>query len=118
MEILINKNMKQKPKFEEALYGKVPISDLIVFAMYSIINNNRNCNFEDLVKQCFSLFPKAFELRGHPKWPDARKLDRPLRTIRRRKLITGDPKSSFTLTATGKKRALDVANAFRQGKLL
>jgi hypothetical protein len=118
MERLTNKSMKQKPKFDEDLYMKVSVSDLIVFAMYSIINDKKKCGFEDLAKQCFSFFPKAFGLKGYPKWPDARKLDRPLRAIRKRKLITGDPKSSFKLTVTGKKRALGVAKAFRQGKLL
>jgi hypothetical protein len=110
--------MKQKVVIDQALYLKVPVNDLIVFAMYSIINDNKNCTFEDLVKECFRIFPKAFELAGNYKWPDARKLDRPLRTLRKRKLISGDPKSRFTLTSAGKKRALDVAKAFRQRKLL
>ena len=110
--------MKQKPTIDQALYLQMPVNDLIVFGIYSIISDNKPCKFEVLVSVCFKKFSKAFELDGYPKWPDSRKLDRPLRTLRKRRLISGDPKSSFSLTPAGKKRALEVANAFRQGKLL
>ena len=108
----------KKISFAEELYKKTSINDLIVFGISSIINNGKKSTFERLVQKCFTLFPKAFSFSRFPKWPDSRKLDRPLRTLRKRKLISGDPKTSFSLTKRGKKRALEIAKSFKQRKLL
>lgn len=86
--------------------------------MHSLITKGKKCTFEELINECFTLFPKAFSFSQYPKWPDSRKLDRPLRAIRKRKLIAGDPKTSFSLTKQGKKIALEIARTFRQRKLL
>ena len=110
--------MAKKQLVDASLYSKQSINDLIIFAMGSIMNDKKECSFEELVKKCFILFPKMFDLSGFPKWPDTRKLDRPLRDLRKRKMIERDPKSNFSLTKSGKKKALEIANFFRQGKLL
>ncbi|XOB40530.1 MAG: hypothetical protein ACKKMR_00765 [Candidatus Nealsonbacteria bacterium] len=110
--------MKKKAFIEEELYKKASINDLILFGIYSVTTGAKKCQFETLVHQCFRLFPKVFALSDYPKWPDSRKLDRPLRTLRNKRLITGNPKTSFSLTKRGKKKALEIANVFRQGKLL
>jgi len=108
---------KKIKAFDEALYKKVRIVDLILFSIYSVMENKEKCTFERLTKECFTLFPKAFDFSSHPKWPDSRKLDRPLRTIRKMKLISGNPKTSFSLTKNGKKRAEEISKVFRQRKL-
>jgi len=110
--------MKKKVSFAEELYKKVSVNNLIIFGIYSINRNGKECTFEPLVKKCFTLFPKVFSFSRYSKWPDARKLDRPLRTLRNQKLISGDPKSSFTLTKRGRKIALEIAKAFTQKRLL
>ncbi|MCD6500783.1 hypothetical protein J7K42_02060 [bacterium] len=92
------------------------INDLILFSLYS--SSEGKCSFEKLVKESFNRFPKVFALKGYPQWPDARKLDRPLRTLRKRKLIKGDPKISFSLTLQGKKIAQEIARNLAQKKLL
>jgi hypothetical protein len=110
--------MKRKVKtFDEALYKKVRITDLILFGINSIIENKEKCTFERLIKECFTLFPETFSFSKYPKWPDTRKVDRPLRLLRKRKLITGDPKTYFSLTKPGKKIAIETAKTFRQKKL-
>ena len=96
---------------------KVPISDLILFSIYSVISGKGKCDFERLVKECFTLFPKTFSFPKYSQLPDSRKIDRPLRTLRKRKLIKGDPKTFFTLTKTGQKIAEEIATTFRQRKL-
>ena len=108
----------KKVFLEEDLYRKVSINDLILFSILSVSESNKKCSFEKLVHKCFTLFPKVFVLKKFSKWPDTRKLDRPLRSLRNKKMITGNPKTSFNLTAKGKKRALEIANIFRQKKLL
>ena len=108
----------KKVSFEEEIYKNVSVNNLILFGIYSAAQNGKDCTFEQLVKKCFTLFPKAFNFSQYPNWPDARKLDRPLRTLRNQKLITGDPKTSFSLTKTGRKIALEIAKTFTQRKLL
>jgi hypothetical protein len=102
---------------DEQLYKNKPIAELILFSIYSISEKKEKCTFEKLVKECFRLFPKAFSFSKYPQWPDARKLDRPLRTLRKRKLITGSPKTSFSLTRSGKKIAEEIIKSFRQIRL-
>ena len=110
--------MKRKIKsFDEELYKKAQITDLILFGINSVIENKEKCTFERLIKECFTLFPEAFSFSKYSQWPDSLKLDRRLRTLRKRRLITGDPKTSFFLTKLGTKIAIETAKIFRQRKL-
>ena len=106
-----------KKTFDQELYKKIRITDLILFGINSIIENREKCTFERLIKECFILFPQTFSFLKYPRWPDSRKLDRPLRFLRKRKLITGDPKTYFSLTRLGKKIAEEIAKTFHQRKL-
>jgi len=108
---------KNKSAFDEEVYKKLATSDLILFCIYQVNNSQENCTMERLVKECFILFPKTFSFNGFPQWPDSRKLDRPLRTLRNKKLIKGDPKNKFFLTEIGKKTIKDTAKFLTQKKL-
>ena len=99
----------KKKYFEEEFYTNKSINNLILFSIYSVSGKKEKCSFEELIKECFNLFPKVFSFSSYPKWPDARKLDRPLRFLRKRKLITGNPKTYFSLTKAGKKIAVEIA---------
>lgn len=90
---------------------------LILFSIYSVTSGREKCDFERLIKECFTLFPRVFSFSEYPQWPDSRKLDRPLRALRQRKLIKGNPEALFSLTKTGQKVAIDIAKTFRQKKL-
>ncbi len=103
--------------YNEEVYKKIPLAHLIIFGIYSVSETNKKCTFERLVKECFTLFPQSFGFSENPEWPDSRKLDRPLRMLKNKKLITGDPQSSFFLTGAGKKLAGEIAKNFRQKKL-
>jgi len=109
---------KEKLAFDEQLYGSARIADLILFAMLSLKGSGKECIFENLIKECFILFPKTVSFSEHPRWPDSRKIDRPLRTLRKQKLITGNPRDSFFLTREGERLAQEVFRKLRQGKLL
>ena len=102
----------------ESAFSKVSVNDLILFCIHSVVSNNEQCSFERLVKECFTLFPETLKFTRYPIWPDSRKLDRPLRALRKDKLIIGDPKTYFILTKTGEERSATVSKALRQGKLL
>jgi hypothetical protein len=108
--------MKFKKTTEKDL--NLVVNELILFCIHSIIANNEKCTFERLIKECFILFPKSIEFERYPVWPDSRKLDRPLRFLRKEKLIIGDPQSFFILTQDGEKKALEISKMLKQGKLL
>lgn len=99
-------------------FDKTSVNDLILFSIYSVVSSNETCTFDRLIKECFTLFPEAFGFLRYPIWPDSRKLDRPLRTLRDEKLIKGDPKTEFFLTQGGKERAQEIGKALKQGRLL
>lgn len=94
------------------------VNDLILFCIHSVVLGNEQCSFERLVKECFTLFPDTLKFERYPIWPDSRKLDRPLRTLRDEKLVVGDPKSYFLLTKAGEKKAEEISKILKQGKLL
>ena len=106
-----------KTSLEEEFYIKKSINNLILFSIYSISAKRERCSFEELIKECFTLFSKVFSFSKYQKWPDSRKLDRPLRLLRRKKLITGSPKTYFSLTKSGKKLAEDMIENSRQRRL-
>jgi len=106
-----------KKGFNQEISKEISISELILFTIYSVTSDKEKCNFERLIKECFTLFPETFSFSKYPQWPDSRKLDRPLRSLRQRKLIKGDPKTYFSLTKTGQKIAIEIAKTFRQRKL-
>ena len=110
--------VKKSKVFDSEIYQKVGMADLIIFALSSLSEKKEKCTFEKLAKECFDSFPKSFKLSGYSKWPDSRKVDRPLRTLRSRKLISGDPQTSFSLTKLGRKTAEEIAKRFRQKKLI
>jgi len=95
---------------------KLSIENSILFVLYS--NNSKKQTFENLVKKCFGYFPEIFSLKNNPKWPDTRKLDRPLRDLRERKLIKGGSNTFISLTDKGKKIGQETNNLFCQKKLL
>jgi hypothetical protein len=108
----------KKAVYNEEIYIKIPINHLIIFSMYSVLETNKKCSFERLIQECFNLFPKTFSFSQHPQWPDSRKLDRPLRLLRNKKLIIGDPKTSFFLTKIGRNLAEEISKNFRQKKTI
>ena len=112
LKMLKDKNSKN------LTFSKTSVNDLILFCIHSVIASSEQCSFERLVKECFTLFPDTLRFPRYPIWPDSRKLDRPLRALRNEKLIVGDPKTYFILTATGEERSAAVSKALRQGKLL
>ena len=94
------------------------VNDLILFCIHSIVLNNEQCSFERLIKECFTLFPDVLKFERYPIWPDSRKLDRPLRALRKEGLVIGDPKTIFMLTKKGEEKASEIYKSLRQGKLL
>ncbi|MBL7156327.1 MAG: hypothetical protein ISS87_01890 [Candidatus Pacebacteria bacterium] len=106
-----------KKSFSFEIYEKISINNLILVCLYKLESTQKTIDFEDLLKHCFKLFPKKLNFIKNFKWPDARKLDRPLRDLRRKKLVSNKTDQGFALTKTGHKKACEIMNLLRQKKL-
>lgn len=95
-------------------------TDLITFAIYSILKNKETCTFERLVAECFTKFPKVFSFKRYPQWPDSLKFDRPLRTLRAKGILVGGAGGTyspgeFQLTEFGIEKAKSIEKALSSG---
>jgi len=91
--------------FPETRYKGIPKENLIILGIYSVTKSGETCSFERLIKECFTLFPKAFGLSRYQEWPDSLKFDRSLRTLRERGWIVGSAKTTISLTKFGERIA-------------
>ena len=88
-----------------------PLESLILIGADSVLNKRKKCSFGVLVKECFTLFPEAFSLSEFPKWPDTLKLDRPLRKLKEKGYLKGNPNTHFTLTRYGESVVEELKSA-------
>lgn len=102
----------------EEKYKSIPKENLILFGIYSVTKNGEGCSFERLVKECFTLFPKAFAFSRYPEWPDSLKFDRQMRTLRERGWIVGGAKTTISLTKFGEKIAEETEQMLAGSKLI
>ncbi len=95
---------------------KISIDNLIIFSIFLINEKKESCSFERITKECFDFFPKVFSLENYS-WPDTRKLDRPLRFLKKSGIIKENHDKNFTLTPKGLKTAKEIKDLLRQEKL-
>jgi len=96
---------------------KISINDLIILGIYLLEKEGRQCDFESLIEKCFKLSPELISFKRN-NWPDSRKIDRPLRNLRKNSLIKTNPELLFSLTKKGAKKSLEIIKILYQGKLL
>jgi len=106
---MTKKTRKLSPiKFKTEVYSRLSLNDLILTSIYLVVTKGETCTFERLVAECFQNFPKVFSFKRYPKWPDALKFDRPLRTLREKGLIIGSARDAFALNKYGENKAKDI----------
>jgi hypothetical protein len=101
---------KERPiaKFSPKIYVKLSLIELILLSIYLVTKKGEACTFERLVAECFINFPKVFSFKRYPKWPDASKLNRPLRTLREKGLIIGNARDIYSPNRFGESRAREI----------
>jgi hypothetical protein len=93
-------------KYSPSIYIGISYDDLLIYALYEVINDKQLTTFENLVARCFKLFPERFQLPGYSQWPDSSLVDKSwLRCRTDKGLIYGSKSKGFTLTPKG----LDLA---------
>jgi len=103
----------ETPKFDSNQYARIALNDLVTFAVYFLSQSGDEITAEDIVAACFLLFPKRFELRGYPQWPDSTVVNKRWIDCRNKDLITGSTAEGFKLTPKGLKIADRVAESLR-----
>jgi len=88
---------------------------LILYCLYRLSQKREEVGFEDLLEECFQKFSSRFAFSRHS-WPDARKLDRPLRHLQEKGLLFQND-SQFRLTKSGKVQGRKLAEKLHQEKL-
>jgi hypothetical protein len=96
---------KEIPKFDERVYTQVALNDLVTYAVYHLSQTSEEISAEDIVAACFLLFPKRFELRGYPQWPDSTVVNKRWIDCRKKGYIKGSTAQGFKLTPDGLKVA-------------
>ena len=97
------------PKFESDIYNRIAMNDLVTYAVYYLSQSGKEINTEDIVAACFLLFPKRFQLRTYPQWPDSEVVSKRWVDCRHRGLILGKTATGFSLTPNGLKLAEKVS---------
>jgi hypothetical protein len=92
-----------KESFDPKEYKKIPYDDLLVFALLSVMQKGLNTSFENLVVECYELFPQRFGLPGFiEKYPDSAQIEKTwLRCRSDKGLIVGSKARGFDITARG-----------------
>ncbi len=95
-------------KFDPKIYTGIALNDLVTYAVYFLSQSGKEIIEEDIVASCFLMFPKRFELRGYPQWPDSNVVAKRWIDCRGKGYITGSTKDGFSLTPKGLKLAEKV----------
>lgn len=91
------------------------IEDLIIFTIYSL--PEKKLKFEDILNNCFKIFPDVVVFKDYPQWPDSRKIEWALERLRSKKNIAGGRRPGFFLTKKGEISAKEIARTLKQEKL-
>lgn len=97
---------------DPAIYIDLSYDDLVVYALHSIIDQGKDPSFENLVVECFILFPKKFGLPGFTDiYPDSAQVNKSwLRCRTDKGLISGSKAQGFQLTDRGLNLAKEISS--------
>lgn len=99
------------PKFETEKYSHLPATDLVVFAVHILNEQQVVISLENVVSACFLLFPHKFALKNYVKWPDSAAVQRRWADARAKGLISGTPEEGYRITFKGARVAEKAAKA-------
>lgn len=99
-------------------YQKIGYDELVTYAIYHLEQDSREATFENIVAECFQLFPARFHLQGYPQWPDSSRVNKSwLRCRTDKGYVVGRVKEGFRLTPRGVQAANDVEAQLYRGRV-
>lgn len=98
---------------------KMNIDQLLLFSLSELIKNSRQATFENLVAECFRLFPNEFSLKGFiNKYPDSSRVDKSWRRCRTdKRWISGSVAHGFSITPLGEKEVTKIKKGLKGGAI-
>ncbi len=102
--------------FKKEVYQNTQVNKLILYGIFSLLEKKEKSIFENILKECFLFFPEVFKFDFNSQWPDARKIDRPLRLLKQQGLIQKN-KECFILTKKREKIVQIFQEQLKQGQL-
>jgi len=122
MDTQKKKHNKSKP-FRPDLYEKIPLSDLVLYSIFSLQNQKIETSSENIAVENFELFPKKFSLQSYPEYPDANRVRRELQRMEGGKfqiggdqLIEGNLKTTYKFTDKGLERLNQIQTLLKTGR--
>jgi hypothetical protein len=106
---------KDLPAFDPAVYVKITLTDLTVFAIHVLHSQGLDLDAEEIISACFLMFPKRFSLRKYPHWPDSAVVGRRWGDLREKGYLVGTTATGFKLTAKGFRHAAKVGKMLGGG---
>lgn len=100
--------------FPEGTYSNIRLSDLVLYAVFSLEKKGVEATFPNLVVESYILFPKKFHLQGYPEYPDANRVRTEMQRMEGKlpssnpKLVKGSMKTSYKLTDAGFKKLEEI----------
>ena len=101
------KRLKEVQAFPEDAYINLSLSDLVLYALFSLGTNEVETTFENLVVESYKLFPQKFHLQGYPEYPDANRVRREIQRMEGTlptpgpNLVKGNMKTSYKIAESG-----------------
>jgi len=122
MDTQKKKTIKSKP-FSQEVYDKIPLSDLVLYSIFSLKNQKIETNFENITVESFEIFPKKFSLQSYPEYPDPNRVRRELQRMEGGKfqiggdqLIEGNLKTTYKFTDKGLERLNQIQTLLKTGR--
>ena len=123
MDTQKKKHTKSKP-FQPDLYERIPLSDLVLYSIFSLQNQQIETNFENIVVECFELFPKKFSMQCYSEYPDPNRVRRELQRMDGRgfqvgedQYVDGNLKTSYKFTDKGLGKLKPIQTLLKSGKI-
>jgi hypothetical protein len=102
--VLSPRTLQYGDAFNETQYASIGLDELIAFGVNRLAEMSIETTFENIVAVCFTLFPKRFELRGYPQWPDAHVIGKSVWRARTDKgYLSGSVRQGYRITPKGLK---------------
>lgn len=118
----IERRKERAQPFPENMYDGLNLSDLVLYGLFSLHTKGIEMIFENLVVECYELFPKKFHLLGYPEYPDANRVRREIQRIEGTlstpgmdKLANGNLKTEYKITEKGLERLKEIDAKLKAG---
>lgn len=101
----------------------MPLSDLVLYSIFSLQNQQIETNFENIVVESFELFPEKFSMQSYSEYPDPNRVRRELQRMDGKGFQVGDEqyvdgnlKTTYKFTDKGLQKLNQIQTLLKTGK--